>query len=52
MVTPWVSIEVVGPAVSQWARHGGFGSRETVSGAAEDIVVVWLCRVRDEGLPF
>jgi hypothetical protein len=48
----WVSIEVVGPVESQRVRYGGIGTREAVLSAAKDIVVAWLGRVRDEGLPF
>lgn len=48
----WVSIEVVGPVEKQRGRCGGFGTPEAVLSAAKNIVVEWLGRVRDEGLPF
>ncbi|KAJ5444283.1 uncharacterized protein N7458_008155 [Penicillium daleae] len=48
----WVSIEVVGPAENARSRYGGFENRWAVLSAAKDIVVAWLGRVRDEGLPF
>lgn len=47
----WVSNEVVGPAEKERASYGGFGSRGAVLSAAEDIVVAWLGRVHDRGLP-
>ncbi|OKP14284.1 hypothetical protein PENSUB_47 [Penicillium subrubescens] len=48
----WVSIKVVGPVENQRGRYGGFATREAVLSAAKDVVVEWLGRVRDEGLPF
>ncbi|KAJ5364010.1 uncharacterized protein N7496_009723 [Penicillium cataractarum] len=48
----WVSIEVVGLTENERASYGGFGSRGALLSAAKDIVVAWLGRVHDEGLPF